>query len=424
MKIVFIEPRSKETNVYSKLYMPLLGPVYLATILKKYGHKVDVINENIYQPDYKDIKADIICISILTPTANRGYEIAKKFPKDKVIMGGVHASLLPEEALNFSRQVVVGEAEEVIVDLVEGRLKDEIIYTKPIENLDKIPFADFSLIKGYNPKNRIIPVLTSRGCPFNCSFCSVTKLFGHKYRFRSPENVIKELKGLPSNNLFFCDDNFSASIPRAKDLLSKLIKEKYYFTTQLRCDTTLDLNLLSKAGCRNVCIGFESINSKTLEEYNKNQTVDDIISAIENFHKNKIRIHGMFVLGSDLDTKETILNTASFAIKNKIDTIQLMILTPFPGTKVYNIFKNENRIFTLDWNLYDGQHVVFKPKLLSPKELQIFVLKSYFKFYSVLNSFSLLLKLNLRNAFFRFMGYKILKEWNAKNYRLDWLNNV
>lgn len=424
MKIVLIEPRSLDANVYSKLYMPLLGPLYLGTILKKYGHKVEIINENIYTPDYRNIDADIIGISILTSTAKRGYEIASKFPKDKVIIGGIHASLLPEEAINFARQVVVGEAEDIIVDLVEGRIKNGIVYGKPVDNLDKLPFIDFSLVRGFKFSKRIIPVSTSRGCPFDCSFCSVTKIFGHRYRFRSCGNIIKEFKNLPSKNIFFCDDNFSASIPRTKELLKGLSKYNYNFTCQLRTDTTLDLSLLSKAGCRNVCIGFESINPKTLEEYKKRQTLNDIILAIKDFHREKIKIHGMFVLGSDSDTKETILNTASFAMKNKIDTIQLMILTPFPKTKVYEDLKKEDRIFSSDWNLYDGQHIVFKPKLLSPKELQLVVLKAYFKFYSLYNSFSLLCKLNLRNALFRFMGYRILKEWKTNNYKMAWLENI
>ena len=149
MKIVLIEPRGSEANVYSKISMPLLGPVYLGTILKNRGHEVEIYNENIQAPDYARLNADVIGISILTSTAKRGYEIAKKFPKEKVVIGGVHASLLPAEAIEFARQVVVGEAEDVIIDVVEGRRLEPIVYGKPVEDLDALPHPDFSLIKGF-----------------------------------------------------------------------------------------------------------------------------------------------------------------------------------------------------------------------------------------------------------------------------------
>jgi radical SAM superfamily enzyme YgiQ (UPF0313 family) len=162
MKIVLIEPCACEANVYSKLPMPLLGPVYLGTILKNRGHEVEVYNENILAPDYAGLKADLIGISILTPTAKRGYEIAKRFPKEKVIMGGVHASLLPGEALEHARQVVVGEAENVIAEVVEGRRQEPIVRGRPVEDLDALPVPDFSLIKGYPAYPLIMPISTSR----------------------------------------------------------------------------------------------------------------------------------------------------------------------------------------------------------------------------------------------------------------------
>ena len=127
MKIVFIEPRSSGANVYSKIPMPLLGPVYLGTILRDRGHEVVIHHEDFHAPDYSRLDADLVCISILTATAPRGYEIADSFPREKVIIGGVHASLMPEEALLHARQVVVGEAEEVIADIVEGKNREPIV---------------------------------------------------------------------------------------------------------------------------------------------------------------------------------------------------------------------------------------------------------------------------------------------------------
>lgn len=425
MKIIFIEPRSLEPTVYSKLHMPLLGPIYLGTILRNRGHQVEIYNENIFMPDYSKLEADLIAVSILTSTAKRGYEIARKFPKEKVIIGGVHASLIPEEGVEFARQVVIGEAEEVIADVVEGKNKDQFVYGKPVQNLDALPYPDFSLIKGYKFPAMLMPLSTSRGCPFDCSFCSVTKIFGRKYRFRSAENVMKEVVSRNTNALFFCDDNFTAYPKRTRDLLDLMIKHKNInWSCQVRCDVTKNeglLDLMSKAGCSVVCVGFESINTKTLQAYDKKQTVEEIVGAIRSFHRKKIKIHGMFVLGSDDDNKKTIWDTFKFAVKQKIDTLQMTILTPFPGTKVHSDLDSEKRIFTRDWNLYDGQHIVFTPKLLSARELQFNVVKAYVKFYSLSKSISLLLRLHFRNAMFRFMGYSIIRDWISRNRKMHWL---
>lgn len=425
MKIVLIEPAASKANVYSKLHMPLLGPLYLGTILKNKGHEVEVYHEEIYKPDYRAITADFVGISILTSTAKRGYEIAREFPKEKVVFGGVHATLLPDEALTFGRQVVVGEAEEVIVDVVEGRRREPIVTGKPVQNLDSLPFPDFSLIKGYKSLFSLIPISTSRGCPFDCTFCSVTKMFGRDYRFRSAENVIREVglrKGAP---LFFCDDNFAAHPPRTRRLLELLRDNKIrQWSCQVRCDVAKNdelLGLMAKAGCAVACVGFESINSKTLQSYQKKQTLDSIIGAIKAFHKKKIRVHGMFVLGSDDDTEKTIWDTFLFAIRQKIDTVQMMILTPLPGTVVYENLRKQKRIFSYDWSLYDGQHVVFNPQLLSARQLQLSVIKAYSKFYSLRSSFALLMKLHFRNALFRLMGYRIVRKWISNNRRMEWL---
>ncbi|MDX9701827.1 MAG: radical SAM protein [Candidatus Auribacterota bacterium] len=415
MKIVLIEPRQGKKNVYSKIPMPLLGLIYLGTILKNNGHQVEIYNEDIHMPDYSKIEADLIGISILTVTAKRGYEIAGMFPKEKVIIGGIHASLLPEEAIQYARQVVIGEAENVILDIVEGRLTDPIVKGTPVEDLDRLPYPDFSLIKGYKQSSMITPISTSRGCPYDCSFCTVTKLFGRKYRFRTADNVIGEIKSKKARRLFFCDDNFTAN-PKRTDLLFDLLKKNNIkkWACQVRCDIAKDEELLKKmrnSGCDVVCVGFESINPKTLEAFNKHQSVDEIINAIRSFHRNKIKIHGMFVFGSDHDNQTTIWETLRFALKQGIDTIQMMILTPFPGTQVHDKLKKEKRIFSIDWNLYDGQNIVFKPLLLSATELQTNVVNAYSKFYSFSRIITLFATFKFRNALFNIMGWTIFREW-------------
>ena len=146
-----------------------------------------------------------------------------------------------------------------------------------------------------------------------------------------------------------------------------------------------------------------------------------MIKAIRSFHEKHIKVHGMFVLGGEDDNKVSIWQTLRFALTEKIDTIQLLILTPFPGTRVYEDLQAKKRIFSRDWSLYDGQHIVFKPNLLSAKELQLNVIRAYEKFYSLSRSFILLLRLKLRNALFRFIGYLILREWKQRNQGMAWI---
>ena len=228
-----------------------------------------------------------------------------------------------------------------------------------------------------------------------------------------------------TKSFFFCDDNFTANPERTRQLLNLMIENRFKkWLCQVRCDVAKDkglLDLMAQAGCGVVCVGFESVNPKTLVAYQKRQTLAEIVSAIRSFHKRHIKIHGMFVLGGEDDNRNSIWETVKFAIKERIDTLQMMILTPFPGTKVYEDLEAGKRIFTKDWRFYDGQHVVFKPNLLSARELQLNVMSAYGKYYSLYRSFFLLLKLRLRNAAFRFMGYLILKEWNRRNHDMAWL---
>lgn len=408
--------------------MPLLGPVYLGTILKKRGHRVTIYNENFWRPDFSRLEADLIGISILTSTAKRGYEIARKFPKEKVIFGGVHASLLPEEPLRFCRQVVIGEAEKVIADVAEGRLSSPIVRGAPVEDLDDLPVPDLSLIAGLSRAMKVQPVSTSRGCPFDCSFCSVTRVFGRKYRFRSAESIRKELESGIRREVFFCDDNFCADRNRLMELMRMMrgMKRKFSWTCQARCEAARDDELLTSmrsAGCSVVCLGLESVRDRTLQNYNKGQTVEGIVSSLRSFHRHGIKVHGMFVLGGDDDDADTARETLDFSMKNGIDTIQISALTPFPGTRTYEQLSARGAIFSRDWELYDGLHVVFKPRQFSALSLQQDIMKVHAAFYSLRNAFSLLLRSQFRNALFRWLGLTMSKEWSALNRGLGWLRN-
>lgn len=392
-KVLFVEPKAVEANVFAKFVnLPLMGPVYLGTMLKNAGFDVQIVNENMLgrKLGMNELEGDFLLLTSLTSTAERAYELARQFkqknPGSTVIMGGIHASFMKEEAARYVDHVVAGEGEEVIVDLLKNGSDRQFISGKPLQRLDDLPAPDFSLLVNSN-KMHITPVMTSRGCPFDCNFCSVTKMFGQGYRTLSVDRVMEELKQVKTNFVFFYDDNLTANLNRTHDLMERMEKAKFRFdwSAQVRTDITRYPDLvrdMKKAGCNTVYIGFESVRNATLDGLSKHQTIDDIQRAIDVFHRNSIRIHGMFIFGGDEDDKNIFRETVKFSLKNKIDTVQYMILTPLIGTETYEKLKAEGRILHNMWQYYDGQHAVFQPKNMSPFDLQNGMLEAFEEFYS------------------------------------------
>jgi len=411
-RISFIEAGSPGSHIFSKFPMPRLGAVLLSTILKKRGYEVKAFIEDISEPDWLYIEnSDLICISTITSTAVRAYNIGKglKAKGIPVVMGGAHPSFLPDEALEYSDFVIRGEGEYTLIELIDYiekgtplitsinglSYKDKggrVMHNPPrqlLEDLESLPEPDFSVVHNWKSSN-IYPISTSRGCPFNCRFCSVIHMFGRKYRFKSVEATLKEVKyavSVSNATKFFVDDNFAADKKRTKEILRGMIAEgiKTRWSAQARTDISKDtelLRLMADSCCDTIHIGFESINPETLKAYNKGQDTDDIINCIKAVKDHGISIHGMFVLGGDSDTVDTIKKTADFAIHYGIDTVQFMMLTPLPGTPFFYEMKDNGRLLHTDWCKYDAHHVVFRPKLMTPQTLQIETLKAMGRFYS------------------------------------------
>ena len=409
--IYFIEAKSPGSHIFSRTALPRLGSILLATILKNMGYNTKVFIEDISPPDWKQLEdADMICISSISSTATRAFQIAEKFRKlgIPVAIGGPHSTFLPEESLEHADYVIRGEGEETLVELLENlesgkpldtikglsfkNSKQEIVHNPArelLKDLNEAPIPDFSIVHKWAEKAKVIPIATSRGCPFACKFCSVIPMFGRKYRFKSIDRIIEEIKAAApqKGHVFFIDDNFAANKERTKTLLRALIdnKTKFEWSAQVRTDIAKDpelLKLMKASGCFSVYIGFESINPKTLSLYNKSQGLEDIENAIRAVKKHSINIHGMFVLGSDTDDIQTIRNTEKFAKKLDIDSIQFMILTPLPGTPVFEDLKSAGRLIHTDWSKYDAHHAVFEPKLMTAFELHVETLKAMSKFYS------------------------------------------
>jgi anaerobic magnesium-protoporphyrin IX monomethyl ester cyclase len=403
--ILFIEPSGAPSNVFAKfMTIPLLGPIYLATMARKAGHSARVFNENVMKRQIRPDEmadADILCLSCLTTTVNRGKEIAVEYRAARkkagrpahVMIGGIHASMMPKDVEEHFDQVIVGEAENIFLDLVEGKLTDHIVHGTPLEDLDTLPIPDYTTLIDHH-RMRVTPVMTSRGCPYDCSFCSVTEMFGRSYRSQSPERVWEELLVNKSNWwrwVFMVDDHFAANLDRTDRLLDLMIRNKFKlrWSAQVRTEVTKHPEFIAKmrrAGCKMVYVGFESVNPDTLKDFNKRQTVEDIARSIRVFHKNSINVHGMFMLGSDADTKDSFNATTKFCNEMNLDFAQYSILTPLPGTRVFKQFEAEGRLLHRDWTMYDGLHAVFAPKNMSASELQKGMIECFNGFYTYLNA--------------------------------------
>jgi len=411
-KIVFIQPRFENKKLdrnYKTIYP--LGLGYLAAYVPDHWD-VEIIDEQVENIDF-DMNVDIVGITTTTLTANRAYEIAEEFRKrnKKVILGGVHASMCPEEAQQYCDAVCIGDGEHIIGQIIKDFENNNLkkIYIgklEPLKNL-KLPRRDL-----FKKKYSFIPVSTSRGCPFNCSFCAINRFYRGTYRKRDVEDVIEELKQLPRGYdiVFFTDGNMygysKEDIKRFKTICKRIYEERAkgnlnfkYFMCYVSVNALADieaLELASKAGCSVLLVGFESINPDSLKEMSKGINlkygVDSYNHLIKNAQNRNMLVVGELIVGNDSDDMKTLDRTKEFIKKADFDILRLQILQPFPGTRVFEKLKKEGRLylknFPEDWKkLRDGflVGVNFKLKHFEEKELQRWVKKVALEFYSLKN---------------------------------------
>ncbi|TKJ41290.1 radical SAM protein [candidate division LCP-89 bacterium B3_LCP] len=443
-KITLIEPEAPGFHVFSQFKMPRLGLPLLGAILKKRGYEVNLHLGKLSEKDFHSFSGnDLIGISTTTSTAPEAYRIADRFRQagKKVVIGGVHATFVTDESLQHADFVVRGEAERTFPELISRIQSEELprdlcgvsfidrgetVHNPDaplIDDLDSLPFPDYTL---FDSKMKLFnaPIQTSRGCPYPCNFCNVTQMFGRKVRYRSVEHVLDEMAQLPKDELFYYDDNFCSNPKYTKQLCEGILKrgiKPKYSSAQVRIEVTRDpelMDLMAQAGTDLVYVGFESVVPETLREYKKQQTVEEIAQAVEIFRRFKMRVHGMFVIGADHDSKQTAVRTLQFAEKHGIDTIQLMMLTPIPGTELYRQLVEKGRIVSDDWSLYDGQHAVYMPAKMLPEELQKTTFSAMGKFYSLRRGLTWVAKRDFYSASRRFMGWYLIKRWKWDNR--DW----
>ncbi len=443
-KVVLVEPKSTHLHVYSRVAIPRLGVVLLGTIMRNLGYDVRVYIEDIAPINMQEVlSADFVGVSAITSTAPPSYALAEKVRAAgiPVVLGGTHTSFLTEEGLQHADYVIRGEGEAAFVELAEALQgkrdlasiqnlsfwRDGVMVHNPerpkIRDLDVNPVPDFSLVHGWR-RGGIVSVATSRGCPYSCTFCSVPGMYGHAFRTHSVDRVLEELRAhRDASYIFFADDIFTANRRRIKELLSRMIDEGLTpeWGAQVRTETVDDpelLDLMRRSNCFNVYVGFESINPKTLKLFQKKQDLAKIERAIEKFHEHDVKIHGMFVVGSDEDEVETLDATANFAISRGVESVQFMILTPCPGSPDWdNIYaKGSKDIICADWSLYDGHHCVHQPRKMSPYELQLGAMNAMRKFYSWGNiARTLVLRRDIYTAGIQLYGKRLIHEWYKAN---------
>jgi len=367
-----------------------LPPLALATVAAATPEHVDVeIVDEALEPINYECGADLVGITTLTRFAPHAYTIADRFREKgiKVVIGGMHPSALPDEAIKHCDSVVIGEAEGVWSRLINDFEKKWL--KKYYRNKD---FVDLSTIctprRDLYKKERYLfthLIQTTRGCPFNCGFCSVTKFFGRTYRTRPVDSVIKEIRDLKTKFVGFSDDNIFGNRIYARKLFSALKYEGVIWLSQASLNIADDPNLLrmaARSGCKGLFVGLESADCESLTQMNKGfLKPHKFKDAIGRLHDQGISVLGAFVLGNDNEDPSIFKRTLDFAKKIKLDLAQFAVLTPYPGTAIYNRLIKEKRIFNFDWTKYDAGNAVFKPLRMTADRLKEEVDKLWRDFY-------------------------------------------
>jgi radical SAM superfamily enzyme YgiQ (UPF0313 family) len=359
--------------------------------------QVTIVDEKAERVDF-DQHADVVGITAMTCTVNRAYEIADRFRARAipVVMGGMHASSVPAEALQHADSVLVGEAEglwpQALADAEQQRLQPVYQHGSTPPLLEQLPPVNWDLYrdKGYLPVHF---VETTRGCPFDCEFCAVTNFFGGHFRSRPLPEVMTELTSLRpfegfvmKNMVFFVDDNIVSNRAYARTFLERIadlgIQWLGHASVNLANDPEM-LALCQRSGCRGVLIGFETLSPETMRSIGRKSRLRmEYMDAIQKIHDHGIGIDGSFVFGFDTDDESVFDRTLEFVTRAKIEVPYFSILTPYPGTRLHERLAAEDRILHRNWSLYDTSHVVIRPKQLTPEQLQEGYLRTFRAAYS------------------------------------------
>ncbi len=389
MKLELIAPATMSNSRRRKGLIPPLALAMVAAVTPP-EVEISLTDENVNTIDFHK-ETDLVGITVLTVTAKRAYEIADTFRARvvPVILGGIHTSVLPEEASQHADAIVIGEAEgiwpQVIEDFKANRLQ-RVYQQHERPSLIGLPFPrrDLFAEDAYYVKHTLS---ATRGCPYSCSLCTVPSFFGHSYRFRPVEEVVKEIETFKERKFIaFVDDNIVGNPKYAKELFRALIPYKIKWVAQASVTIARDdelLKLAAATGCISLFIGFESISPASLLAMGKKiNVVDEYEKVIRKIHSYGIAIHGFFIFGFDEDNEDIFKRTVHFAQKMRLESAQFDFLTPYPGTAFGKYMDDTGRIITKDWSQY-GYNLVFEPKQMSRETLQKAHDQSWYEFYSI-----------------------------------------
>ena len=384
------EISSAETFKIQQANLPLLAA------FTPVEHTVKIVDESFVE-DSIDEDVDLVGITVMTDLALRAYHIADSYRRRgiPVVMGGIHPTALPDEALEHADAIVIGEGEEVwpqlVVDAEKGCMKK--IYRgdnradlsgRPVPRHDLYPRPS---LKGYTPD--AVGVETSRGCPYDCEFCSIPLVSGHRYRVRPVEEVIIEIESISNPRLMFVDDNLALDRRAGKELFTEMIPLKRKWVGQGTVSLAEDLELLrlmKRSGCEALLIGFESAQKEAQNIMSKTKHLKlDYSEAMRRLHGEGIAVLGAFVFGFDHENKDVFDQTLEFSYKHRIELAQLRALMPFPGTKLYQRVLKEGRLLVPNWWLRTDKpkHPLFRPKGMTIDEFRNGLEHISREFYSV-----------------------------------------
>ncbi|MEW5946521.1 MAG: radical SAM protein [bacterium] len=415
-----------------KVFMPRYGPLALAGVLQKGGYDVVLFDENAGSGiDWNRVRdSDAVCFSLMSFCAKKGYSYiqkARSLSDAAIIIGGLHASMMPEECLDHCDWLIRREGDETLPLLLAsifggGDTKNiaGISYKKPdgtvTHNPDRPPVADIrhsadprvvagyrpltfrkvmsDIISNHVPRFNVLPVQATRGCPYGCSFCFVKHELGTEYRKRDPDEVVRDIEigmeRLKTNYIFFVDNDLTIDREYTKSLFEKLIGRfpgglNIYFFARVSLGHDSELLELAR-GTGKVCVavGVESINDMTLKQLNKGQTREEIVESLAAFRRHKIDIQALTIFGGENDTVETIRDTVRFYLENRVYNIGICCLYDFPFKKRHFGYEQmwpDHRFIHHDWRFYNGNFVVFYPRLMKPGALQKEILLSFRRFY-------------------------------------------
>ena len=386
-RLVLVNPINQQRTGFTASVSSRFPPLNLGIIagLTPSDWDVTIIDENHERFSFED--ADLVGITAFTSSVNRGYEIALEYRAAgiPVVMGGIHASMCTDEALEFVDAVVVGEAEHVWCNVISDfeRRKLQRVYRGWVDNDARSPLVRRDL---FHPGYRFASIQTSRGCPLECDFCSVTAFNGRRYRRRDIDAVLDELETFSQELLFFVDDNLIGYGQRDREetlaifrgMVERGIKKNWFCQASINvADDPEVLEWASRAGCRMIFLGIEAEDGDALEAVNKRlnfkRGADSYAKVFQRIHAAGIAVLGAFVFGMDSDTPEKLRRRADYIIASDVDVMQTTAITPLPGTQLYTRMACEGRLlyqdFPQDWDRYNLTEVVFEPRQMDANEM-------------------------------------------------------